>query len=241
MEDHVLSVHDLVKVDLDPVRVDAALVKAPEFADPNADTVDQRRLRFLNANYPLVTSAIAKQNDPELKLNQQKLDALLQPETAHSASMIRIDSEVKQFKASVRQTFGLQEITFEAAKSATLIGIVGQILPVLAAHDSKLAKTQQAIAIATITYDTARAVARAYAELSIPGEHRRCSQREIDGRRTDRQGEGLKLQRQQRLGRPRRPITGEAVYRWLVDNLRQHVGDFELVLQPAGDDLVGEA
>ena len=130
-------------------------------------TAQQRRENGLSGPSPEVVRAL-EEKDLLTVINQEKLDELIRQQQEHAIESMRIESEAAQFKADVRETFGLQEITFERAKNLTILGLVGQIFPALAAHNSKLAKIQQAIAIATTIWDTGRAIMRAMAELPYP-------------------------------------------------------------------------
>lgn len=134
---------------------------------PEHDSAQEKRLRAGEANNPVVASA-KDDNELLIELNQQKLDTLLKQEADHAQKAIKIDSDLAEFKRSVRETFGLQEITFEEGKNATLLSTASQLFGVLARENSKVAKVQQALAIATTIWDTSRAIMKALAEIPYP-------------------------------------------------------------------------
>jgi len=97
-------------------------------------------------------------------VNQQHLDELLRQHTEYTNERIRIASDGEQFLADVRSVFGLEQIEYEKAKSQSLLQIGSMLFTSLAAQNSKVAKIQQAIAIAETVWSTAKGIAKAVAQ-----------------------------------------------------------------------------
>jgi len=128
---------------------------------------DIREAGGLGSERPQITEAIAAK-DLELQISQEKFEELLKQQTDYAQKTIAIDTDMAEFRRAARETFGLQEVTFERAKNETIIGLATSVFGLLARENSKLAKIQQALAIATVIYDTSRAIMRAFAEVPYP-------------------------------------------------------------------------
>lgn len=165
------GISPLVKigVSLDNVKLggkDAKALAGIDLGPPQA-TVAEKRSESLRNDNPAVQLAL-EEKDFLTEINQEKLDELLRQETDHSLKAARIDSDLAMFKRDVRELFGLEEITFERGKTLTLGQIASGLFDVLARENSKVAKLQQALAIATTIWDTSRAVMKAFAEVPYP-------------------------------------------------------------------------
>jgi hypothetical protein len=141
--------------------------KAIAASQPKVSTAQQLREQHIVDSQTPDQIATLEAEDLK-KINQDKLNALLDQERQHVEQIKILDHGLARFRAGVRETFGLQEISFEEAKNSTILDLAGSVFGVLAKENSKIAKVQQALAIATIIYDTSRAVMRAYAELPYP-------------------------------------------------------------------------
>lgn len=98
--------------------------------------------------------------------NQKHLDELLRQTTEYVAEKVHIESDAEQFLADVRRTFGLEQIEFEKTKNTSMVEIGSMLFTSLAAQNSKLAKIQQAIAIAQTIWATATGIAKAVASFN---------------------------------------------------------------------------
>jgi hypothetical protein len=164
---------------LRPAQLDASLLKfsgattrglaqaQPLAPSPVQPSAQERREQTLSEGSPDVAIAI-NEKDLLTEINQEKLDELLRQETEHAIDRERIASDTAQFMADAREVFGLQEIEFEQIKNQSIISIAGGLVSTLAGQNTKLAKIQQGLAIATVTYDTSRSVMRAMADLPWP-------------------------------------------------------------------------
>lgn len=103
-----------------------------------------------------------------LEQNQQMLDQMLKQDTAAMLERVNIQSDGARFMADIRETFGLQEISFEAAKNASILDIATGLFGALARENSKVAKVQQALAVAETIWNTSKGVMKAMAELPWP-------------------------------------------------------------------------
>lgn len=163
-------VNPTVKPDIDfsAFKIPDSVTKAINAAQPRVPTAQETREDGLKDREFSRVNLATLEADQLQKINQDKLDKLLDQEFKHSAASKQIDGDLARFKASVRETFGLQEITFEAAKNASILDIGSSLFGALAKENSKVAKAQQALAIVTVTYDTAQAIMKAYRELPYP-------------------------------------------------------------------------
>lgn len=261
MREHIISLRDVVE--FAPVKVDQALVKSPTFVDPNAPTVQDKRLGAINANNSPVVIEKLQEKDLLLKINQDTLDAMLQQTTAHASERIRIESDTTQFLAEVRKVFGLQEIKFEEIKNQSVIELASGLFGSLARENTKLAKIQQGIALAQAIYSTASGIMKAF-ELPWPASIAAAAKVAFVGaiqiakiKATNYNGGSVSGGSAPSFSSgggsaavaspvspppavtPQRgvaqiiingPITGEQSMRWLVDRLRENIGDFDLVL-----------
>lgn len=103
-----------------------------------------------------------------VELNQSALDEMIRQDTEAMAQRIQIASDGARLMAEIRETFGLQEVSFERAKTASIVDIAGGLFGALARENSKVAKVQQALAIAQTLWHTSTGVMHAMAQLPWP-------------------------------------------------------------------------
>lgn len=140
----------------------------PGISGPAVLTPEQRRENAANsAENPRLTQLVADK-DLELQINQDRIDEILKQDSELARRQIAADTDLAQFRRGIRETFGLDEISFEEAKNGTIIDLGTQLFGALARQNSKLAKIQQTLAIASIIYDTATSVMKAFAQLGYP-------------------------------------------------------------------------
>lgn len=158
-----------IGVDVDSVQVSKTAQAGIRrvLADLREPTVQERRDQTQVANTQNVQIAVDEKS-LITEINQEKLDELLRQETAHSDAMRTIDGDLARFRKQIRETFGTEEISFEAAKNASIIDIAGSLFGALARENSKLAKIQQAIALAEAIWATAAGVSKALSSVPYP-------------------------------------------------------------------------
>jgi hypothetical protein len=103
------------------------------------------------------------------EIDQRAIDESVKRATDEQHQKLEITTAFEYAMEQSRQLFGLRQIQFDEDKNQALIGMSTTLFHELAAQNTKFAKAQQALAIATVIYDTARAVMRAFAELSYLG------------------------------------------------------------------------
>lgn len=130
---------------------------------PAEPTPQERRLGSLAAGETALTTAAVEEKDLLLQINQERLDEQLRQEEQFLRDRNRIASDGEEFLASVRETFGLEQIEFEKIKNQSLLDVAGTLFGALARENSKLAKIQQGIAIAETIWATAKGIAKAVA------------------------------------------------------------------------------
>ncbi len=157
-----------VGVDVESVQVSGAAQKGIQgvLADLRQPTPEELRDKHQVDTTDNIQVAI-DENSLITDLNQQKLDELLRQETEHSDAMKTIDGDLARFRESIRETFGTQEISFEEAKNASILDIASGLFGALAKENSKLARIQQAIALAEAIWSTAAGITKAL-ELPFP-------------------------------------------------------------------------
>lgn len=235
---------------------------------PFEDTPQGRRESFIVADDPEIIAAIDVK-DEILKINQEKIDALMEQENAASINRLDLAKDTQVTLLSLTEAFTGQIIDFaqfraDFEQSATLatVSLVGQAL---AASFQK----NKAASIALAVISTIAGVARALKDYPYPyslavggavalsgaaqiakirstnyNASGQFSGGSIGGVSGSLPGGGSLSSPVSAPPAPQErgvaqiiingPITGEQSMRWLVENLRQYVGDFDLVLQPAG-------
>lgn len=153
------------------VNVPIPLLGANQFEETDADRKAREELEGIAAKQRLQHYADEKlqERDLELKhqialagIDQDALDRSIDRENAALGRRAHLQSDYQEFLAAVRQTFGLEEITFEKIKSQSIIEIAASMFGALAAHNSKLAKIQQGIALAETIWATATGIMKAF-------------------------------------------------------------------------------
>lgn len=102
------------------------------------------------------------------EINAARFEKDLASETDRVSRSLRIQTDAQSFLASVRQTFGLQEIKFEEIKSQSVLQIATTMFGSLAAQNSKLARIQQGIALAQTIWSTGAGIMKAFETLPWP-------------------------------------------------------------------------
>lgn len=164
--DQIIQFRALQNPSFQTLTVDPGLVPITlPFAKEPEQTVAERREQALATDNPAVTFAL-DEKDLLFKIEEEHLAKVLRLQEEHFLRSNQIASEAAQFRADIRELFGVQEITFEAAKAASIFDIGSGLLGALAGQNTKFAKIQQGLAIATVTYDTSRAIMAAIATLN---------------------------------------------------------------------------
>ncbi len=101
------------------------------------------------------------------QLSQEHLDALLQQQVASAQQELQVQSDLSALTQQVRKNLGLQEITFEQIKSATLVDIATLAFTGLAGVSKKFAKIQQGIAAGEVVVATAKNIAKAFPNFGL--------------------------------------------------------------------------
>jgi hypothetical protein len=154
-----------IDTDVLKTRAPAAVRTAGATTTPTGQDIRERG--GLGETDPQIIRA-QEAKDLELQISQEKFDALLKQQTDYANKVLDVDTDLAEFRRATRETFGLQEVTFERAKNETILSLATGIFGVLARENSKVAKIQQALAVATVIYDTSRAVMKAFAEVPYP-------------------------------------------------------------------------
>lgn len=103
----------------------------------------------------------------ENQVNTERIEQLIQQEVTLSNEIIRVQSDGAAFLAQIRQNLGLQEITFEQIKNASLVDIATTAFSGLAGVSKKFAKIQQGIAAGEVVIATAKNIARAFPNFGL--------------------------------------------------------------------------
>lgn len=147
------------------------LLGSDQFEEADSARKEREELEAQAARQRLQHYADEKlyERDLELKhqialaeIDQDALDKSIARENAALGRRAQLQSDYQEFLAAVRQTFGLEEINFEKIKSQSIIEIAASMFGTLAAHNSKLAKIQQGIALAETIWSTASGIMKAF-------------------------------------------------------------------------------
>lgn len=99
------------------------------------------------------------------QLQEQALDQhlanVVAMESAAALERINIASDLEMFRADVAQSFGLQQLDFEAVKNQSMLSLAGELFSALGSESSKLFKVQKAFAIANAIVNVAEGVTKA--------------------------------------------------------------------------------
>jgi hypothetical protein len=102
------------------------------------------------------------------EIDQKRLDDEVQRATDAAGRHLQIQTDLHEFLAGVRQTFGLKEIKFEEIKDQSILEIASGMFGALARENTKLAKVQQGIALAQTIWSTATGIMKAFETLPWP-------------------------------------------------------------------------
>lgn len=96
----------------------------------------------------------------ELALDQH-LANMVAKDSAAALARVKIATDLEMFRADVAQSFGLQQLDFEALKNQSIIGLAGELFTALGSESSRLFKVQKAFAIANAVVNVAEGITSA--------------------------------------------------------------------------------
>jgi len=144
--------------------------EAEKRAKEQADAARQSAIEAEEVRAAIASNELEDQLDRQIRAEasqQQHLDTLLQQQVEHAQETLQVEADSANLIATVRRNLGLQEITFEEIKRATLLDIAAMTFTGLAGLSKKFARIQQAIAAGEVIVSTAKNIAKAFPNFAL--------------------------------------------------------------------------
>jgi hypothetical protein len=163
-----------IAVPLAEVPINVEMPTGVGFEETAEDKAEREKFEFESRLHRLGIG-LSREREQQLEHNllmteidQKRSDDILRMTRKMETDRRGIITDSEQFLAGVRETFGLKQIEFEEIKNQSIYQLASGLFGALARENSKVAKAQQAIAIAQTIWSTATGVMKAFETLPWP-------------------------------------------------------------------------